>query len=94
MSGVTVMSDKELEALMTLRESARRCLGYRALNNNPIQYERKKWFYQQMGLIDEKEAESVLESILSEGMGLALMVFSPLDRLLLSREEDRESKRR
>lgn len=83
--------DKELEALMRLRESSRRFFGLRALNDNVIQYERKSWFYKQMGIENTKEAQSVLESILEEGMGLAFRSFEGLDRLLLSREIEDKS---
>jgi hypothetical protein len=84
---VSVKTDEELEALMTLRESSRRSLGLRALNDNVIQYERKWLFYESMGLLDEVEAVAQLGAIVKEGMGLAVRRFSPLDRLLMSREE-------
>lgn len=85
---VSVKLDQELEALMTLRESSRHPMGIRALNDNVIQFERKVWFYESMGIESEKEAVGVLASITLEGSGLAVRRFSPLDRLLLSREEE------
>jgi len=84
---VSVKTDEELEALMTLRESSRRSLGVRALNDNVIQFERKSWFYESMGIENELESIAVLGAIVKEGMGLAVRRFSPLDRLLLSKEE-------
>ncbi len=82
---VEVATGAELDALMTLRASAKFELGvYRVLNGVPFDYHGRAWWYREMGLAKSEVALRRMDRLLRVAVSVALSEVELLDRLLMS----------
>lgn len=84
---LTVMTSKELDALLSLRASANVKLGIElALNGMPNEFHSLTHWFKEMGIDNSKVAQRMIATARSKAITTALQSAPLLERLLLSAE--------